>query len=245
MSQREKTVTMRTSAVKDEPPLTVRDMPSSERPRERMARQGMESLNQIELLAVLLGRGTRGEPVMVLAQKLLKQFGDIRGVVNASLEELQTVSGIGLAKACQLKAVCQINRIMEAPLENGRLVTVRCPDDVAGAVRPRLKGMKKEHFLTVHLDTRNHITGVDKISMGSLDSSIVHPREVFQKAIYAGCSSVILVHNHPSGDPQPSQEDIEITRRLVEAGKLIGIDVLDHLVVCDTSHVSLKSKGLM
>ena len=231
--------------------FTVRDMPTSDRPRERLAKLGGEALSPAELLALVLGRGTRGESVMVTSQKLLNRFGSLKGVLSASLEQLDEVNGMGLAKAAQLKAIQEIARRLDDPDYNRPAgPVVKGPDEALRAVKPKLKGKKKEHFYTVLLDTRGRVIGTHEVSMGSLDSSIVHPREalqsaVFQKAIKGTAASVIFVHNHPSGDPRPSEEDIKLTKRLVEAGNIVGIEVLDHLIVCDSDYISMKAKGLM
>jgi len=161
------------------------------------------------------------------------------------------VNGMGLAKAAQLKAIQEIARRLDDPDYNRPAgPVVKGPDEALRAVKPKLKGKKKEHFYTVLLDTRGRVIGTHEVSMGSLDSSIVHPREalqsaVFQKAIKGTAASVIFVHNHPSGDPRPSDEDIKLTKRLVEAGNIVGIEVLDHLIVCDSDYISMKAKGLM
>ncbi|MEW6033488.1 MAG: DNA repair protein RadC [Chloroflexota bacterium] len=225
--------------------FTVRDMPLSERPRERLSKFGAEALSAAELLAIILGRGVKGEPVTMTSQKLLSRFGSLKGVLSASLEELCALNGVGPAKAAQLKAALEVSRRLEGQGEAGSGATVKGPDDVVREVRAGLKGKKKEHFLVVLLDTRNHVIAVEHVSKGSLDSSVVHPREVFQPAIAASAASVILVHNHPSGDPQPSEEDVAMTRRLASAGELMGIGVLDHLIVCDSGHLSMKAGGLM
>jgi DNA repair protein RadC len=181
---------------------------------------------------------------MVTAQKLLSKFGSLHGIAESSVEELSQVNGIGPAKAAQLKAAFDLGRRIEAAPRAGS-GAVTSPEDVVKAVAGDLKGKKKEHFLALLLDTRNRLIRTATVSMGSLDSSIVHPREVFKEAIKASAASMIFVHNHPSGDPEPSHDDIELTRRLVEAGKLLGILVLDHVIVGDGSFVSLKgSKDL-
>jgi len=205
----------------------------------------------LALLALVLGRGTRGESVMVTSQKLLNRFGSLKGVLSASLEQLDDVNGMGLAKAAQLKAIQEIARRLDDPDYNRPAgPVVKGPDEALRAVKPKLKGKKKEHFYTVLLDTRGRVIGTHEVSMGSLDSSIVHPREalqsaVFHQAIKGTAASVIFVHNHPSGDPRPSEEDIKLTKRLVEAGNIVGIEVLDHLIVCDSDYISMKAKGLM
>jgi DNA repair protein RadC len=181
---------------------------------------------------------------MVTAQKLLGKFGSLQGIADSSVEELSQVNGIGPAKAAQLKAAFDLGRRIEAAPRPGR-GGVTSPEDVVKAVAGDLKGKKREHFLALLLDTRNRLIRTATVSMGSLDSSIVHPREVFKEAIKASAASVIFVHNHPSGDPEPSHDDIELTRRLVEAGKLLGIVVLDHVIVGDGAYLSLKgSKDL-
>lgn len=225
--------------------FTVRDMPLSERPRERLASMGSEALSVPELLALVLGRGVKGESVMMTSQRLMARYGSLDGVLAAPLEELRGIKGIGLAKAAQLKAIHEMRRRLEYELARPAGAAVKGPEDAVKEVGARLRGKKKEHFLTIMLDTRNHVLGISEVSMGSLDASIVEPREVFQPAISASARSVLLVHNHPSGDPHPSEEDIQITRRLVKVGELLGIEVLDHVVVSDHSHLSLKARGLM
>ncbi len=222
--------------------FTVSDLPPSERPRERLLRFGVEALSAQELLALILGSGTRGESVMLTGQRLLSRFGDLQGMAGSSVEELSTVRGIGLAKATQLKAAFELGRRLDSyPVKEKR--AIRSPEDALQEVKAKLKGKKKEHFLTILLDTRNQVIGIAPISVGSLDSSVVHPREVFREALAASAASVIFVHNHPSGDPSPSEDDIKLTQRLVEAGKIMGVEVLDHVVVADSAYASLKGMG--
>jgi DNA repair protein RadC len=224
--------------------FTVRDLPASERPRERLLKLGSEALSAQEILAVILGRGTRGESVMVTSQKLLSRFRNLKGVANASVEELTKVTGIGPAKAAQIKAALEFSRRLEAGASDELKPVLKSPEDVAAEVRSELKGKKKEHFLVLCLDTRNRLINHKLVSVGSLDTSIVHPREVFNEAITSCAASVIFAHNHPSGDPEPSKEDVELTKRLAKAGEIMGIDVLDHIIVCDRSYVSLKARNL-
>jgi len=224
--------------------FTVRDLPLSERPRERLLKLGGEALSAPEILAVILGRGTKGESVMMTSQKLLSRFGNLKGVANASVEELTQTKGIGPAKATQIKAALEFSRRLEADASEKPRPVLKSPEDVAAEVKSQLKGKKKEHFLVLCLDTRNRLMGRKLVSMGSLDTSIVHPREVFKEAVSSCAASVIFAHNHPSGDPEPSKEDVELTKRLARAGEIMGIDVLDHIIVCDKGYVSLKARNL-
>jgi DNA repair protein RadC len=206
---------------------------------------GSEALSAQEILELILGRGTKGESVMVTAQKLLSQFGNLKNLASASIEELRQIKGIGPAKAAQIRAAFELSkRLEDLPVEAAK-ITVKSPEDVIKTARTLLKGKKKEHFLILCLDTRNHLIKTNVVSIGSLDCSIVHPREVFKEAISSSAASVIFIHNHPSGDPTPSDDDIKMTKRLIEAGEIIGIDVLDHIVICDSEHLSMKAKNLV
>jgi DNA repair protein RadC len=224
--------------------FTIHDLPISERPRERLQKFGVEALSAQEILALILGRGIAGESVMVTAQRLLSQFGSLKGIASASVEELSQVKGIGIAKASQIKAAFELANRLEGYSEAGSKPVVKTPDDVVGLVRGRLKGKKKEYFLALLLDTRNQLIKVAEISVGSLEGSLVHPREVFKEAISATAASVVFVHNHPSGDPTASEDDIGLTKRLAEVGEIVGIDVLDHIIIGDKNFLSLKREGL-
>jgi len=224
--------------------FTVHDLPLSERPRERLLKLGSEALSAAEILALILGRGIKGESVMVTTQRLLSKFGNLKGIANASVEELTEIKGIGPAKAAQIKAALELSRRLESSLDESERPIIKSPQDTIKIVKNRLKGKKKEHFLVLSLDTRNHLINCKPVSMGSLDSSIVHPREVFKEAISSTAASVIFVHNHPSGNPTPSKEDIKLTKRLAEVGEIVGINVLDHIIVCDKEFLSMKGEGL-
>ncbi|MBL7125916.1 MAG: DNA repair protein RadC [Dehalococcoidales bacterium] len=224
--------------------FTIHDLPASERPRERLQKYGAEALSAQEILALILGRGISGESVMVTAQRLLSQFGSIKGIAGASLEELASIRGIGLAKAAQIRAAFELTSRLESYQSTEKKETVKTPEDVVALVRSRLKGKKKEYFLALLLDTRNQLIRVAEISVGSLDSSIVHPREVFKEAVAASAASVIFAHNHPSGDPEASEDDLNLTKRLAEAGEIMGIDVLDHVIIGEEKYLSLKREGL-
>ena len=224
--------------------FTIHDLPISERPRERLQKFGVTALSAQEILALILGRGIAGESVMVTVQRLLSRFGNLKGMAGASVEELSQVKGVGIAKASQIRAAFELANRLEGYSEAGEKTKVKTPDDVFGLVRGRLRGQKKEHFLALLLDTRNQLIKASEISVGSLDTNIVHPREVFKEAISASAASVIFVHNHPSGDPEASEDDIKLTKRLAQAGEIVGIDVLDHIIIGDKKYLSLKGKGL-
>ena len=224
--------------------FTIHDLPVSERPRERLQKFGAEALSAQEILALILGRGVSGESVMVTGQRLLRRFGNLKGIAGASLEELFQVKGIGLAKASQIKAAFELASRLDGYSETGKKTIVKTPEDVVSLLRGRLKDKKKEYFVVLLLDTRNQLIKTSEVSVGSLDASIVHPREVFKEAITGSAASVILVHNHPSGDPAASDDDISLTKRLVEAGEIVGIDVLDHVIIGDNNYLSLKREGL-
>ena len=224
--------------------MTIHDLPISERPRERLQKFGAEVLSVQEILALILGRGIAGESVIVTAQRLLSRFGNLKGLASASIEELSQVRGIGIAKASQIKAAFELANRIENYSEPDKKAVVKTPEDAVSLVAGRLKGKKREHFLALMLDTRSQVIKVCEVSVGSLDTSIVHPREAFKEAIAASAASVIFVHNHPSGNPEASDDDIELTKRLTRAGEIIGIEVLDHIIIGGRDYLSLKRKGL-
>lgn len=224
--------------------FTIHDLPAAERPRERLQKLGAENLSVQEILALILGRGVAGESVMVTAQRLLSRFGSVKGIASASLEELTTVKGIGLAKASQLKAAFELANKLDKDSETTSQPLVRTPEEAAREVRGSLKDKKKEHFWVLLLDARSRLINRAEVSVGSLDSTIVHPREVFKEALAASAASVIFIHNHPSGDPQPSEDDIKLTKRLAEVGEIMGIEVVDHVIIGGKKFFSLKREGL-
>ena len=224
--------------------LTVRDLPPSERPRERLTHLGAEALSEQELLACILGRGVAGESVLVSARRLLAACGTLRGIAEASVEQLSGIHGIGVAKAVQLKAAVELARRL-ARTPNGRRPVVDSVDAAAALVRPHLLDKKIEHFIALLLDNRHQLIRMSPIAVGSLSATLVHPRELFKEAIVACAAAVIVAHNHPSGDPEPSADDVQMSARLVEAGALLGIEVLDHLIVATEGVISLKAQGLM
>ncbi len=223
--------------------FTVHDLPFEERPRERLVKFGEQALSAQELLQLILGRGIAGESVAVTAQKLLTQFGSLQKLAEASIEELSSVKGIGLAKATQIKAVFEIGHRLSTQITPYKSKELTDPKKVYQLIKSRLKDYHKEHFYTIPIDSRNW--SIAEISVGSLNASIVHPREAFAEAIKSKAASVIFVHNHPSGDPEPSEDDLEITKRLVEAGKILDIEVLDHIIISKDAFLSMKEKGIL
>lgn len=224
--------------------FNVRDLPKTERPRERLIKLGPEALSGQELLAVIIGRGVAGKSVMTIAQELLSHFGNISAINRATIEQLCEIRGIGPAKAAQLIACFEL-------AERGKFDTepkkydIKSPETLVKILRSTLKDKAKEHFKLVILDSRNRIITITNVSTGTINANLAHPREIFNDAISHNAASVILVHNHPSGDPEPSEEDKKITKQLVEAGKIMGIDVLDHIIIGQKSFFSFKDKKLI
>lgn len=222
---------------------TIKELPPEERPRERLVRYGASVLSNAELLAILLRTGTRKESAISLAHRLLIQEQGLRFLADSDVKQLSAISGIGQAKAAQIKAALELGKRMAAA-EYGADKPVKCPQDVADLLMEEMRYLKKEHMKLVLLNVKCNLISVEDISIGSLNASIVHPREVFNPAIRKSSASIIMVHNHPSGDPTPSSEDIGITSRIRDAGKLLGIELVDHIIIGDGKYTSLKEKGL-
>ena len=223
--------------------FTIHDLPKEERPRERLVELGEQALSVQELLQIILGRGSAGESVAVTAQKLLSQFRSLEKLSEASIEELSSIKGIGPAKATQIKAVFEIGRRLSTQIPSYKSKELNNPEKVHKLIKNKLKNYHKEHFYIILLNSRNW--SLAEVSIGSLNASIVHPREVFSEAIKNKAASVIFVHNHPSGDPEPSEDDLEITKRLVNGGKILGIEVVDHIVVAKDRFMSFKEEKLI
>ena len=222
---------------------TIKNLPEEERPRERLARHGASVLSNAELLAILLRTGTKEESAISLAHRILVQEQGLRYLADSNVEQLSSINGIGKAKAAQIKAAIELGKRLAA-FEPGADKPLKCPQDVAGLLMEEMRYLKKEHMKLVLLNVKCNLISVEEISVGSLNASIVHPREVFNPAIRKSSASIIMVHNHPSGDPSPSSEDISITARIAEAGKLIGIELVDHIIIGDGKYISMKEKGL-
>ena len=224
--------------------FTVRDLPKPERPRERLQKLGPEALSSQELLALVIGRGIPKKSVMTIAQELMARFGNVKAISQATLEELSQIKGIGPAKAAQIKACFELAKRenLEADEES---FDIKNPEAVFKLMSSSIKDKAKEHFKLILLNSRNKKIGLSTISIGTLTTSLVHPREVFKDAITHSAASVILAHNHPSGDPEPSEDDLKITRKLVESGKILGVEVIDHIIIGKTNFYSFREKGLI
>lgn len=224
--------------------LMIRDVPKEERPRERLMKEGAGRLSNPELLSIVLRTGLRNESVMQLAQRVITQFSGVRGLRAATIEELMAVKGIGQTKAVEILATIEVGKRLMREADEESYV-IHSPEDGANYVMDDMRFLSQEHFVTLFLNTKNQVIHRQTIFIGSLNASIVHPREVFKEAIKRSAASIICFHNHPSGDPTPSREDIDVTARLVECGLLLGIDVLDHIVIGDRKFISLKEKGVV
>jgi len=222
---------------------TIKDLPVDERPRERLARVGEGALSTTELLAIILRTGVGGESALDLARRLLSRYGGLPGLARASFTELQSEKGLGEAKTAQVKAALEMGRRMLLAAPEDRFI-VRSPADVAQLLMAEMGHLEQEHFRVLYLDTRNRLLGSETVYVGSLNASHIRVGEVFREAVKRNCASIIVAHNHPSGDPTPSPEDVEVTRQLVTAGNLLDIEVLDHLIVGQQRFVSLRERGL-
>ena len=223
---------------------TVREMPSEERPRERLAAYGPRHLNNTELIAILLRTGSAGENVITQSSRLLARFDGLRGLGKASFAELCAERGLSEAKTCQILAALELGRrfVSLAPEERP---TVNCPEDVVNLLSAEMSVLEQEHLRVLLLNTRNEVMGIEEIYIGNVNSSVVRPAEVFRPGVRANSTAILAVHNHPSGDPTHSGADVSITRDLVEAGKLLGMELLDHLVIGSGQRfVSMKEARL-
>ncbi len=220
----------------------IRDIVKDDQPRERLLIEGVSSLSNTELLAVLLRTGTKEESVLALAGRILHHFDGLRMLKDATVEELTNINGIGIAKAAQLIAAFELGRRM-VRLEYKERYSIRSPEDCAKYMMEEMRFLQQEHFVCLYLNTKNQVMHRQTVFIGSLNASIVHPREIFREAFRRSAASIICLHNHPSGDPAPSREDIEVTKRLAECGKIMGVDLLDHIIIGEHRFVSLKEKG--
>jgi DNA repair protein RadC len=224
---------------------SIKEWPEEERPRERLLKFGPQGMSTAQLLAIILRVGSRDKSAIELAREILLKFGGLGEIEDASVAEFTDVKGVGSAKVAQIRAAFELGKrlmqskgdaaVHEPSFKNSRAVYEY--------YRPRFYGMKKEKVICALLNTKNKVFKEILVSDGTLTSSLVHPREVFRYAIKEAAAAVLIIHNHPSGDPSPSRDDINITKRLVETGKMIGINVLDHIIISDGKYLSLLEKG--
>ena len=226
--------------------VMVRDLPMEDRPREKLIDRGAAALSDTELLAILLRTGTSSVSVLHLAEEVLAKYRDkgLVAIMNMSPQEIATVHGVGLAKAATIVAAVELGRRLSTRAAQ-KTEKIEGPEDAARYMMPMLRYEQKEHFLVMLLDVRNRVIATSTISVGGLTSSIAHPREVFREAIRHSAAALILVHNHPSGDPSPSREDIQLTRQMMKAGEVMGIPVLDHIILANDDFLSIKEANCL
>jgi DNA repair protein RadC len=223
--------------------VTIHDMPTGERPRERLQHYGAEALSTAEVIAILLRTGSKGENVLDLATRLLVEFGGLGGLARATFSELSAIKGVGEAKAAQLKAGLEIGRrlLIAAPHERPQITS---PADAANLLMLEMGHLEQEHLRVLLLDTKNQVLASPVVYKGNVNTSVIRIAELFRAAIRHNSTALIMAHNHPSGDPTPSPEDVRVTRQIIEAGNMLDIEVLDHLIIGQGRYVSLKERGL-
>lgn len=225
--------------------LSIKELPIGDRPYEKLEKYGERVLTDAELLAIIIKTGTKSETAVTLSQKIIKNsLNWVEDNVDISLTDLKKINGVGRVKAIQIKAVIELSRRFSKYQKDSN-VKINTPKDIFNLMVDEMRFLKKEHVKSILLDSKNQVIKIIDVSVGTLNSSIVHPREVFCEAIKCCCASFVLIHNHPSGDPNPSGEDIAITKRLNEAGKIIGIDLLDHIIFGNDNYISLKEKCII
>lgn len=223
----------------------ILDLPENERPLEKLLALGADTLSNSELLAIILRCGVRGENVLSLSQRIIGELQGLDGIMNASYSEITSISGIKKVKASQILAMVELFRRFNTLKSNRQRVGINSPKDIADMLMIEMASLNQEILKLVVLNTKNKVIRVKDVFKGSLNSSIVHPREIYSEAIKCGGASIIICHNHPSGDSTPSKEDINITIRIKECGKIIGIELLDHIIIGDNKYTSLKEKGII
>lgn len=224
--------------------MMIRDAHTVDRPRERLRQNGAQQLTNQELLAIIFRVGIKNLSVTQLAANVLTHFEHLHDIKDATIEELIEINGIGEVKAIELLAAIELGRRVSAKQVQNRW-TIRTPDDAATLLMSDMTNLKQEHFVVLYLNVKNQVIHKQTIFMGSLNASIVHPREIFREAVKRSAASIICAHNHPSGNPTPSSEDIDVTKRIQHAGEVLGIELLDHVIIGDHQFISLKEKGFM
>ncbi|MBI9071965.1 MAG: DNA repair protein RadC [Melioribacteraceae bacterium] len=223
----------------------VKELPIDDRPREKLVLRGPQSLSDAELVAILLRTGTKGNSVISVARELILEFGNLAVLAGKSVDSMTKINGIGKDKAATLCAAFEISRRIDSKSKWFSNKVITAPSDVAAIFNPLLRDELKENFLVVCLNANNQIIKYETVSIGSLNASIVHPREIYKIAIECSSANIILLHNHPSGNSEPSKEDISITKRLVDAGKLLDIQVFDHIILTGRSYTSFIERRLI
>jgi len=231
--------------VKEKKNYTVKELPLDDRPREKLLMRGAQNLTDAELIAILLRTGKKGTSVLEISRELIKSEGNLAVLATKTVESLQKVSGIGKDKAATLAAAFELSRRILSQEKWFSNKKVTSPQEIADIFIPLLRDNNKEKFIVVCLNSSNKIIKHDTISIGNLNSSVVHPREIFKVAIDCASASIILIHNHPSGNPEPSNEDIRITKKIVESGKILDIPVFDHLIIAGETYTSFVEKRLI
>lgn len=224
--------------------MRIREMLHEDRPRERLKERGAGALSLRELLAIVVGSGGKGRSAMDLADAIVASFGSTREIASASVERFSSVDGVGTATACRLKAAVELGRRISRATR-GEIKVIRSPEDAARLLMDEMKHLDREHFKVILLDSKNSVISVETVSIGTVNASIVHPREVLKPALMKSATSLILVHNHPTGQTSPSREDILLTRRFEKCGRILGIDIVDHIIIGDGSYESLKEGGYL
>lgn len=225
--------------------IRINDIPQNERPMEKLLKYGSDDLSNAELLAVLLRRGTRGENIISISTRLLSDVGGLDGLLHINLEEAKKIKGIKDVKACQIIAMIELFKRFRTLRSVNNEFKVSSPKDISKLLINEMNNLNQEVLKLILLNTKNTVIGVKDVFKGSLNSSIVHPREIFREAVQRGSANIIICHNHPSGDPTPSKEDVNITLRIKQCGDLMGIGLLDHIIIGNNNYISLKEKGII
>ncbi|WP_297634078.1 DNA repair protein RadC [uncultured Clostridium sp.] len=224
--------------------LKIKDIPEYERPREKLLAQGVESLSNEELLAIILCKGIKGENVVNLSKRIISELNGLDGIRDVSLEQVKTIKGIKDSKGAQILAIAELSKRIGS-LKTSIRQKINKPNDLAKLLYPEMINLKQEVLKLIILNTKNEIVKTKDVFKGTLNSSLVHPREIFNEALKSSAASIIICHNHPSGDPTPSKEDIAITKRLSDCGILLGINLTDHIIIGNNKYVSLREKGII
>ena len=222
----------------------ISELPTSERPRERLKQSGAASFSNSELLAIILRTGTHAENVLGLANRLIVKFGGLPGLSRASFNELCNEHGVGQAKAAQIKAAMELGR-RSASAQTEEKTVIRSPQDAANLVMSDMGALKQEHLRVMLLNSKNHLLSIHEVYKGNVNASTIRTSELFRSAVRENCPAVIVIHNHPSGEPEPSNDDIIATEHMVKGGKALDIEVLDHIIIGDHKYVSLKERGII